>query len=235
MSTQWFANRGQAIQTSLALAAVIIGLVAVAVTAYVNWPTLRPAVFSLGTIFFYVLAGLALIATGALGYRIYSLRNKPKAIEFYPPHLYSASYAAPEFEADTKIFTTDIGQGELFEFQTPWGTGKLILRAISELEKNALRGRPNVDDPDYAADLEIAMPYPNLVPGNKVTQLSLHLWRFAQHKGPELAVDRSLFNIDFDENSLKIVAVRVRHINPYAGKVTLVICTSRSNRSTSAQ
>ena len=213
MSSQWFSNRGQMIQVTCAVLAVIIGIAA-------QWSQLSVAV-NFGEILKVLLYPVAVLIGFQLGTRALkpTAQAAAAAAAPTPPPPREAlsdirSILGPEFSY--KFSTPTIKVGSYFEVGQELG-----LRRISVLSiKTAKAGSEEVP----SAEIEVAGHVLDFSVGRQVTAVHNRKALIPAYARAMKDVDCSMFEFAYQPNSFSFVAISVDHINVPAQEITLVIC-----------
>ena len=212
MSSQWFSNRGQMIQVTCAVLAVVIGIAA-------QWSQLSVAI-NFGEILKVLLYPVAVLVGFQLGTRTLkpmaqtvaaAAASPPPSIEALPD---IRSILGPEFSY--KFSTPIIKVGSYFEVGQELG-----LRRVSALSiKTVKAGSEEVP----VAEIEVAGHVLDFSAGSKVTPIHNKKALIPAYARTMKEADCSMFEFAYQPNSFSFVAISIDHINVPAQEVTLVIC-----------
>jgi hypothetical protein len=212
MSSQWFSNRGQMIQVTCAVLAVIIGIAA-------QWSQLSVAI-NFGEILKVLLYPVAVLIGFQLGTRALKPTAQVAAATAAPP--LPSMEALPDIrsslgpEFSYKFSTPIIKVGSYFEVGQELG-----LRRVSALSiKTVKAGSEEVP----AAEIEVAGHVLDFSAGRRVTAIHHKKALIPAYARALKDADCSMFEFAYQSNSFSFVAISVDHINVPAQEVTLVIC-----------
>jgi hypothetical protein len=219
MSSQWFSNRGQMIQVTCAVLAVIIGIAA-------QWNQLSVAI-NFGEILKVLLYPVAVLVGFQLGTRALKPTAgtaaapeapAPPSREAFPD---MRSILGPEF--NYKFSTPIIKVGSYFDVGQELG-----LRRVSALSiKTVKAGSEEVP----AAEIEVAGHVLDFSAGSKVTAIHNKKALIPAYARNLKEADCSMFEFSYQPNAFSFAAISVDHINVPAQEVTLVICLADYRKS----
>jgi hypothetical protein len=215
MSSQWFSNRGQMIQVTCAVLAVIIGIAA-------QWSQLSVAI-NFGEILKVLLYPVAVLIGFQLGTRALKPTTQAAATAAPPPPPPPPSMEAlpdkrsilgPEFSYE--LSTPIIKVGSYFEVGQELG-----LRRVSALSiKTVKAGSEEVP----AVEIEVAGHVLDFSAGSQVTAIHNKKALIPAYARATKYADCSMFEFAYRPDSFSFVAISVDHINVPAQEVTLAIC-----------
>jgi hypothetical protein len=212
MSSQWFSNRGQMIQVTCAVLAVIIGIAA-------QWSQLSVAI-NFGEVLKVLLYPIAVLIGFQLGTRALkpvvqtaavTVASPPPSMEVLPD---IRSILGPEFSY--KYLTPLMKVGSYFDVGQELG-----LRRVSALSIKAIKAG-NEEVP--AAEIEVAGHVLDFSTGSKITPIHNKKALIPAYARTLKDADCSMFEFAYQPNAFSFVAISVDHINVPAQEITLVIC-----------
>jgi hypothetical protein len=214
VSSQWFSNRGQMIQTSCAVLAVVIGIAA-------QWSQLSVAI-NFGEVLKVLLYPVAVVIGFQLGVRaLKPAAPMEAAVEPSPPRPQpkdqlpnTRSIIDPEF--NYKFLAQIVKVGSYFEVGQELGLHRISVLSIKTVKDG------NDDIP--AAEIEVAGHVLDFSPGKSVTAIHRKKALIPSYARPLKDADCSMFQFGYQPTSLSFVAISVDHINVPAQEITLVIC-----------
>ena len=215
MSSQWFSNRGQMIQVTCAVLAVIIGIAA-------QWNQLSVAI-NFGEILKVLLYPVAVLVGFQLGTRaLKPTAGTAAATEAPAPPSTKAfpdiqSILGPEFTY--KFMSPAIKVGSYFDVGQEFG-----LRRVSAVSLKTIKdGSEEVP----AVEIEVVGQMLDFSAGSKATNINRKKALIPAYARDLKDADCSMFHFSYQSNAFSFAAISVDHINVPAQEVTLVICLAQ--------
>jgi hypothetical protein len=225
VSSNWFSNRGQIVQTVLAGVACFVA----AINA---WPNIRDnELLRAGPLVFYALVALVVVALIRLGARYQAAKGE----RLPSPEEYRKQFALPEdsiagtlpktlaergsiFGAGAAVKTVTVSLGDATEVIVQRKRIEIVLHAIS---KNEI---PKQDEGDYKVELTISLGGAVVSCGKNVTALGVNRFVAPMSMDEYHAEDMSLYSFSGNPNHVAFIYVTVLHANLHKSEATLRVC-----------
>jgi hypothetical protein len=227
MSSQWFSNRGQMIQVTCAVLAVIIGIAA-------QWNQLSVAI-NFGEILKVLLYPVAVLIGFQLGTRaqkpIVQTPIAPEQPSPAPPQPQTPREELPDIrsvlgpEFDYKFSSPVIKVGSYFEVGQELGLRRVSILSIKTVKSGS--------DDVPAAEIEVAGHMLDFSAGKNVTAIHNKKALIPAYVRSLKDADCSMFGFAYQPTSFSFVAISIDHINVPAQEVTLMICLANYRKRSS--